>query len=102
MSWRRLGEDSRWSILIAFVALAIQVVYLLSLPVREQVTLIPDDTFYYLTLGRNFASSGVWTFDGGVSPTSGFHLLHAYACAILFAVAPGIGARAAIAVLAIL
>ena len=40
---------------------------------------LPDDTFYYLTLARAFDTSGSWTFDGGVSQTSGFHLLHAYA-----------------------
>ena len=42
---------------------------------------LPDDTFYYLGLARNFDTLGVWTFDGGVSRTSGFHLLHAYTLA---------------------
>lgn len=38
---------------------------------------IPDDGFYYLTLARHFAESGMWTFDG-VNVTSGFHLLWGY------------------------
>lgn len=51
---------------------------------------VPDDTFYYLTLARHFAASGVWTFDGGISVTTGFHLLHAYwLAAIYWLAAPG-------------
>jgi hypothetical protein len=55
----------------------------------QKITLVPDDGFYYLHLARHFASSGVWTFDGGVSRTTGFHLLHAYVCALFFWLFPG-------------
>lgn len=51
-----------------------------------RVQFVPDDTFYYLTLARHFAASGQWTFDGGVSVTTGFHPLHAYVLAALAAV----------------
>ena len=47
----------------------------------SRVQFIPDDAFYYLTLARNFVHYGQWTFDSGVSLTSGFHPLHAYALA---------------------
>lgn len=39
---------------------------------------VPDDAYYYLTLARHFSDLGIWTFDGGNSVTSGFHLLWAY------------------------
>lgn len=43
-----------------------------------QVQYIPDDAYYYLTLARNFSSLDLWTFDSGISVTSGFHPLFAY------------------------
>ena len=41
------------------------------------VTMIPDDAFYYFVLARNFATSGIWSFDAA-APATGFHLLWAY------------------------
>lgn len=41
------------------------------------VSVIPDDSFYYLKLACNFSESGKWSFDG-VNSTSGFHLVYAY------------------------
>lgn len=55
----------------------------------DRVALLPDDSFYYLTLARSFAASGLWTFDGGVSVTTGFHPLFAYALVPLGALADG-------------
>lgn len=49
-----------------------------------RVQYIPDDAYYYLTLARNFSSFPSWTFDSGVSVTSGFHLLFAYLLTIMF------------------
>jgi len=49
-----------------------------------RVQFVPDDAHYYLTLARHFAVDGQWTFDGGVSVTTGFHPLHAYILAGLF------------------
>ena len=48
-----------------------------------RVQYIPDDAYYYLTLARNFSSLSFWTFDSGVSVTSGFHLLFAYLLTIM-------------------
>ena len=53
-------------------------------PPAHRVQFQADDGFYYLTLARHFATQGRWTFDGGVSLTTGFHLLHAYALASVF------------------
>jgi hypothetical protein len=53
------------------------------MPLERQVTVVPDDGFYYLNLGRNYAALGQWTFDGGISHTTGFHLLHAFTCAAI-------------------
>src|SRR5689334_4901948 len=53
------------------------------LPVEEQVIFVPDDGFYYLNVGANRAAIGIWSFDHGISRTTGFHLLHAQVCALL-------------------
>jgi len=46
---------------------------------ERYVQFVPDDAYYYLALARNFVTHGQWTFDSGVSLTTGFHPLHAYA-----------------------
>lgn len=53
-----------------------------------RIQYIPDDAFYYLTLARNYAALGSWTFDSGVSVTSGFHLLFAYLLASAYSILP--------------
>jgi hypothetical protein len=52
-------------------------------PTRHVLTIVPDDAFYYIDLARHFAQSGTWTFDGGLSRTTGFHPFHAYVCALV-------------------
>jgi hypothetical protein len=52
-------------------------------------TWLPDDAFYYLILGRNFALLHRWTFDG-VAPATGFHLLWGYTIALIYWLAPNI------------
>ncbi len=56
-------------------------------PEGLQVQYIPDDAYYYLTLARNFAVRGAWTFDSGVSTATGFHPLFAYALSLLYGLA---------------
>lgn len=61
------------------IAVAIAVVFAIkafaSLSVAARgVSFYIDDAFYYLLIARNFADSGVPTFDG-VNPTNGFHPL---------------------------
>ncbi|HSL27633.1 MAG TPA: hypothetical protein VK900_00425 [Anaerolineales bacterium] len=51
---------------------------ILNAPESLQVQFAPDDGYYYLTLARNFVRFSQWTFDGGISVTSGFHLAYAY------------------------
>jgi hypothetical protein len=75
----------------AAIILAIAVSYwiyfihtILMLSPEQRVQFVPDDAFYYLTLVRNFVDQGQWTFDSGVSLTSGFHPLYAYALAAVY------------------
>jgi hypothetical protein len=49
------------------------------------IAFVPDDAFYYLGFGRGFATHGVWTFDDGLSVSSGFHLVQAYLAAASWA-----------------
>ena len=53
-------------------------------PPPERVQFVPDDAYYYLALARNFVNQGQWSFDSGVSVTTGFHPLHAYALAAVY------------------
>jgi hypothetical protein len=69
----------------AIIQLVIFDLLILKAPEMLQVQFTPDDGYYYLTLARNFVRFGQWTFDGGVSLTSGFHLLHAYLLAGMYA-----------------
>jgi hypothetical protein len=50
---------------------------------------VPDDAFYYLVLGRNFALLHKWTFDGVASAT-GFHLVWGYTIALIYWLIPSI------------
>jgi hypothetical protein len=67
-------------------------------PIERIVTIVPDDAFYYLIVARNFARTGVWTFDAGVSKTTGFHLLHAYVCALFYRLVPDASPAASVVV----
>ncbi len=88
---RRFGE---W--VIPGVVAAVETARLIAierLPERAMMGYIPDDAFYYVVMGRNFARLGRWTFDG-VAPATGFHLAWGYLMAAVYAVAPGIGLHA--------
>jgi len=58
---------------IAFASLMAWDIRVLAMPVAERVQFVPDDGFYYLSLGRSFATLGRWTADAGRTVTSGFH-----------------------------
>ena len=63
----------------AIAALAmIHYLWLILLPHETLVCFIPDDAFYELQLARHFIASGKWSFDGGYTTTTGFHLLNVY------------------------
>ncbi len=53
-------------------------------PDTLQVQYTPDDAYYYLVLARNFTVYGTWTFDSGLSVTSGFHPLLAYLLSLVY------------------
>ncbi len=78
-----IGERlfSRFPHLFAMAALIhflICGIILMAAPVETLVAYLPDDAFYYLGLAREHARSGLWSFDGGVSRATGFHLLWGY------------------------
>jgi hypothetical protein len=56
----------------------IHYVWLVLLPHESLVCFIPDDAFYELQIARHFLSSAQWSFDGGYTTTTGFHLLNVY------------------------
>jgi hypothetical protein len=76
------------SVVLVFLVLNIVAFSILVILAPDDLTVqyIPDDAFYYLTLSRHFSSLGYWTFDSGISVTSGFHPLLAYALATIFSV----------------
>jgi hypothetical protein len=68
----------------AFIALVLaKAAFLIGMPDAMRVAHMPDDAYYYFGLARNFAASGHWTSDGGISSATGFHLLYAYTLALL-------------------
>lgn len=86
MSTIKAFSLSFWTAVVIIAALNIIVFSLLIMTSVDdlKVQYIPDDAYYYLTLSRNFSSLGIWTFDSGISVTSGFHLLFAYLLSSLF------------------
>ena len=70
-------------LLICIINMLVFIGRVLSSAPDQQVLYIPDDGFYYLVLARNFARLWMWTFDSGVSLTSGFHPMLAYLLAIM-------------------
>ncbi len=98
-----MAEGRRWrdrNLLLPAVVAAVgtaRLCFLCCLPDRLLARYIPDDAFYYLVMGRNFAATGRWTFDG-VDPGSGFHLLWGYLLALIYWVRPAINLQGVVAV----
>ena len=42
------------------------------------ICFLADDAFFELQIARHFLSTGRWSFDGGFTTTTGFHLLNVY------------------------
>lgn len=70
--------------LVAVLIWAYSSYNILSSPPEQRVQFVPDDAYYYLTLARNFVHQSQWSFDSGISLTTGFHPLHAYALAAVY------------------
>ena len=70
--------------LAALLNLGLFCLRVLSSPAETAIQYIPDDGFYYLTLARNYSDLGAWTFDSGLTLTSGFHPLLAYLLAGIY------------------
>ncbi|MGA9721534.1 MAG: hypothetical protein WBQ86_03685 [Candidatus Binatus sp.] len=68
----------------AIAALAIiHYLWVIFIPHRDLVCFVADDAFYELQIARHFLSTGKWSFDGGYSTTTGFHLLNVYAMSLI-------------------
>lgn len=68
----------------AISALAIiHYVWLIFIPHKELVCFIADDAFYELQIARHFIGTGKWSFDGGYSTTTGFHILNVYLMSLI-------------------
>lgn len=76
-----------WTLLLLAVIcnLIIFLIHLIQLPVNHLVQFIYDDGFYYLVIAKNFYQYHHWTFDGGLTLTSGFQPLFAYCLLGLYA-----------------
>jgi hypothetical protein len=57
---------------LALVGTLATFAYMLTRPLERLIVIVPDDAFYYLTIARNIASSGLSSFDGQ-NPTNGYH-----------------------------
>lgn len=60
----------------------IHYLYLVASPHNVLICFIPDDAFYELQAARHFLATGKWSFDGGFTTTTGFHLLNVYIMAL--------------------
>src|SRR5208337_5574238 len=67
------------------IAVLATVHYLWSIfiPHKELVCFIADDAFYELQIARHFLATGRWSFDGGFTTTTGFHLLNVYLMSLI-------------------
>lgn len=72
--------------LLAILNVIIYDFIILTSPDLIRIQFIPDDAFYYFQLVKNFAKLGYWTFDSGVSLTSGYHPLWAYILVLAYKV----------------
>lgn len=57
---------------------------LLAAPVEIAIQYVSDDAFYYLQLAKTFSLYGEWSFDNGVTVTSGFHPLWGYLLSLVY------------------
>lgn len=91
---RGMSAASRWVTAVVISVIAVRLAILLSQGREHWIAFVPDDAFYYLGFGRGFVTTGHWTFDGGVSPSSGFHLAQAYVAAASWGALHGLGPNA--------
>lgn len=78
-----------WVVVTAIsIIICSRFLYIASLSDADLVMYMPDDAYYYLNLARNHAEFGTWTFDGGLSGATGFHLLQGYQSALIARISP--------------
>jgi hypothetical protein len=64
--------------LLISVLAVVHYVFVASSPHEVLASFVPDDAFCELQLARQHSMSGIWTFDRGLTTTTGFHLLNVY------------------------
>jgi hypothetical protein len=64
-------KETRWLAALFTLTLVAQVVHFFGLSLPQQVSKIPDDSFFYLQLGLRYWQTGEFTFDGDAQ-TYGF------------------------------
>lgn len=76
-----------WYLLLLIVIgnLVLFLIHLLQMPEGQLEQFIYDDGYYYLVLAKNFYEFHYWTFDSGMTITSGFQPLFAYCLTGLYA-----------------
>jgi len=78
-----LGAATALSLVASLAALFGHATRFCELPLRDKLSFVPDDAFYYMKLGSEFAGTRRWSFDGGRTTTTGFHLFFGYESALV-------------------
>lgn len=71
--------------LVIFILMISRVIYFYLSPDDILISILPDDSFYYIQLARHRVSDGFWTFDGTATAT-GFHLLYGYFLVFIYTI----------------
>jgi hypothetical protein len=71
-----LKKINYFTLFLVFILVA-RLVFLFTLNHEELLTYIPDDSFYYMEISKNFIKNGFWSFDN-MNPSSGFHIMYGY------------------------
>jgi len=64
--------------LLVSVLAVVHYLFVVLSPHEVLASFVPDDAFYELQLARQHSMSGIWSFDRGLTTTTGFHLLNVY------------------------
>lgn len=84
--WRTAGPRTRLAVVLGVGAIAsrfaLEALGILTASWSQMVARVPDDTFYYLQIGRRLARGEGSTFDG-INETNGFHPLWQFAVSLV-------------------
>lgn len=72
---------------LLWIMMLVRVLYFYFTSDAIRIAVVPDDTFYYVQLAKNYVTTGNWSFDGQALAT-GFHPLYAYFLVFLYTLSP--------------